>query len=106
MDDDMPETCSLHRCQLVEDIVPLFYGFRVTSTEYGRAWRGLFRFSRSWSPGSCSMTAGKPTTELVQYCPKCRQAELDWLAQRISESSDPSSWEWFLAGCLGLRSDS
>jgi hypothetical protein len=103
VDEELPETCSLHGCELVEDVVPVFYGFIGTSPEYGRAWRELFRYSRSWSPGGCSVAAGRPTSEAVQFCRSCREAEEKWLLARISELRDESSWEWLLTDILGLR---
>lgn len=103
MEDDFPETCTLHDRDLIEGVVPVFYGFLVTSPESGRAWRELYRYSRSWEPGGCSMVAGRPRTRTVHYCPECREAERAWLAQQIREKPDETSWEWFLAGVLGVR---
>jgi hypothetical protein len=107
MDDELPEeTCSLHGCKLVEDVVPVIYGFFGTSSEYGRAWRELFRYSRALEPGGCSVAGGRPSTRVVEHCPICRKAEMAWLSERIAQNPDESSWEWFLAGVLGLRSTS
>ena len=103
MHEEEPNTCSHHNCELVKDVVPVFLGFFVTSVEYGRAGRKLFRFSRSWCPGGCSVAAGQPTSETVQYCRTCREAGAMWLLSQVSEMLDESSWESFLAGILGLR---
>jgi hypothetical protein len=103
MNEELSETCTLHGCELAEGVVPVFYGFIVTSPEYGRAWRALFRYSRCWAPGGCSMAAGRPSAASVQYCPSCRAAESTWLMARIRDRGEASSWEWFLTGVLGLR---
>lgn len=92
-DADLPETCALHDCELVEGAAPLLYGLIGTSPEYGRAFRYQFRYSRSWSAGGCSTGANRPKTEVVQYCPHCRDLERKWLTVRLSEAPAEDSWE-------------
>jgi hypothetical protein len=103
IDDD--DRCPLHDLPLVEGSVPVVYGFIGTSPEYGPAWRTRFRYSWSCVAGGCSVAAGRPSTRTVLYCPRCREEERRWIAERIKENPDEDSWEWFVAGCLGLREE-
>src|SRR5205809_282700 len=103
MDDEFDETCPLHGCDLLDGTAPVFYGFFGTGQKYGPAGRNSFRYAWSWSAGGCSVAAGRPSVEVVRYCPVCRAAERAWLREQLALGADESSWEWFLAGVLGVR---
>lgn len=81
MDDEEAEICPAHGRELVEGVVPVIYGFTMSSPAYGRAWRTLFPRARSYVPGGCSIAPGRPQTAVVSYCPECREAEEQWLAE-------------------------
>ena len=97
------ETCHIHNRTLEgEDEVPVFYGFFSNGIEYGQAYRELFRYSRSWSPGGCSVAAGRPRTKTVKVCTACRAAELKWIKDFVTRNPDDSTFAWELAGHLGI----
>jgi hypothetical protein len=106
MDDEIDETCTLHGCDLLDGTAPVLYGFFGTGQKYGPVERSSFRYAWSWSAGGCSVAAGRPSVHAVRYCPVCRAVEAEWLREQLALGADESSWEWFLAGVLGLRGDS
>lgn len=103
MDDESDNSCPLHGCDFLQGSAPIFRGFFGTGQKYGPIWRNSFRYAESWVPGGCSVAAGRPSTEAVRFCPVCRTAEKTWLNEQLALGVDESSWEWFLAGVLGLR---
>lgn len=103
--DDFDKVCPLHDQELLDGTVPAFFGFFGTSSNYAPAWRNAFRYANSWAAGGCSVAAGKPSTREVKYCPICRDAERTWLAEQIAHGVDKDSWEWELAGVLGMRNN-
>jgi len=97
------ESCHLHNCVLdgVGE-VPIFYGFFLHGVAYGKASRELFRYSRSWLPGGCSVAAGRPATKTVKYCTICRAAELTWIEAFVARNPDESTFVWKLAEYLEI----
>lgn len=95
--------CEIHECNLdgVEQ-APVFYGFFGIGIEYGRASRRLFRNSRSWEPGGCSVAAGRPDSIKVEFCTLCRQAELKWIEEFLERNPDKSEFVWRLAERYGI----
>jgi len=106
MDDELDTPCPLHGCELLDGTAPVYYGFFGTGLKYGPAWRSAFRYARSWTAGGCISAAGRPSLEAVRYCRICRAAEAEWLREQLALGAGEESWEWFLAGVLGIRSDS
>ena len=103
MDDEYMNACNIHNRTLDGvDKVPVFYGFFGTGIEYGQASRELFRYSRSWSPGGCSVAQGRPQVKNVKYCTACRAAELKWIEEFVARNPDDSTFAWDLAGHLGI----
>jgi hypothetical protein len=91
---------------LLEGTAPVVYGFFGTGQKYGPAGRNSFRYAWSWTAGWCRVSARRPLIVAVSYCPVCREAERAWLAEQLAQGVNESSWEWFLAGVLGLRGGS
>ena len=102
MDVGPTETCPLHGGELVPGTAYLFGGFFLTSTEYGRANNTVFGHACSWAPSGRASGGDRPRIEGTLYCPRCRQAERDWLLARMPEVEEKNDWEGILARRLGI----
>jgi hypothetical protein len=84
--------CSIHDCELIAGQSPIVYGFpgvpRVFADmrAYNAAWTTMFFYSRSWVPGGCSITRGRPNMRDVMYCPHCRAAEQAYVDAHSTET--------------------
>jgi hypothetical protein len=72
-----PTTCPIHHAPTETDALMSYSGFVVFDTAYIRARLRLFPYSflSVWS-GSC---AGPDSPVVVGFCPKCREAERQWV---------------------------
>ena len=83
-----PKQCSVHHADLRAQRVEIVYGLPAEAfdSEYQRNQATLFPHANEWvSGGCCSTTFGEfksPTSQVVGYCPQCRQAFDRWQKAR------------------------
>ena len=73
----MPTTCEIHHIGLMKDTVDMGYGLVPPNPEFEKAEERLFPYSNRYLLGGCVVQAENAAE--VLYCPKCREAELEWL---------------------------
>ncbi len=74
-----PETCLLHNVEMDTEAVPVLYGQPQENSETRQAMQMYFPNARMVVFGGTSPT--EMTSQLVRYCPKCREQRDRWLMQ-------------------------
>src|SRR5213594_123704 len=73
------DTCEIHMTGLVEGPILIRYGLIRSSEAFQRASRALFPNANSTARGGCIVSPSSPRETRGKFCPKCREAEVEWL---------------------------
>jgi hypothetical protein len=84
--------CEVHDLALIEDVVPIRYGFLVFEPGPPEVRKARFPHSSHFVPRGCIVEAAREAR--VHYCPRCREAEREWAAASAADRAiyedDPS----------------
>jgi len=72
------QVCALHDIPFNTGESEIIYGLWAPSAEYRSASSRLFPNSFLQVPGGCFYSSEFPHKQVVSYCPRCRQVELEW----------------------------
>lgn len=78
--------CGIHDRSLLEDVVPIRYGFGMVQRAAYEARRTRFPYAVSSYGGGC--VVGESREARVLYCPDCRDAERAWSKEPRVEPAD------------------
>jgi hypothetical protein len=81
-----PTHCHVHQEELLQDTVPVRYGYPVYPRGYWEARQKFFPFSNRYVHGEV-LTENSPKTQKVDYCSLCRIAEEKWNNEQAQKRS-------------------
>ena len=75
---EMFGNCSVHKCKLLPEDVPIRYGLIRSPADLLSAKKQFFPNAYSFVLGGCLVSPQNPKTRKVFYCAECRTAEAAW----------------------------
>lgn len=71
--------CPVHNAGLVEEEVPIVYGFVVLDDKEAAAERALFPYAHESVYAGCRRSSDSPGRARVKACSGCRRAKREWM---------------------------